>query len=81
MNSRRKASTNMQSISSTRICLSDINVGPGQKARLVVSIVSPPGWRLISQNSKQWVYERIAADDKADSTKFEIRAFTTIESR
>jgi len=71
----------MQSISSTSICLSDINIGPGQKARLVVSILSPPGWRLISQTSKQWVYERIAANDAADSSKFEIQTFSTVESR
>jgi hypothetical protein len=70
----------MQSISSTSILL-DVGAGPGQKIRLIVSILTPPGWRLISQNSRQSVYERIATGDEGGATKFEIRAFTSVESR
>jgi hypothetical protein len=71
----------MQSMSSISVSVSDASVSRGEKMRLVVSILAPPGWSLISQNSKELIYERIAGGDEGDSTKFEIRAFTTIEKR
>jgi hypothetical protein len=71
----------MQSMSSVSLSVSDTTIARGDKMRVVVSITAPPGWRLISQNGKELIYERIAARDGTDTDNFEIRAFTTIENR
>jgi hypothetical protein len=69
----------MQSLGSISFSISD-GIGRNDKIRVVVSITSPPGWRLISQTSAELIYQRIATGNEADSVDFEIRAFTTIES-
>jgi allophanate hydrolase subunit 1 len=70
----------MQSLGSISFSISDGGIGRNDKIRVVVSITSPPGWRLISQTSAELIYQRIATGNEADSVDFEIRAFTTIES-
>jgi hypothetical protein len=68
-------------MSSISISASDAGAMRGEKMRLVVSIMVPSGWRLISQSGNELVYERIAESGGRDSANFEIRAFTTVGRR
>jgi hypothetical protein len=70
---------NMSSTSSISIAISDAHIEPGQKMRLIVSILPPPGWKLISQNAQEVVYERSGPSGQGGSINFQIRAFTTTE--
>jgi hypothetical protein len=67
-------------MSSISISVSDNSARRGEKMRLVVSILPPPGWLLIAQNGNELVYQRIAAGDESDSASFEIRAITKTEN-
>ena len=69
----------MQSLGSIKFSVSATDIGRDEKMRVVVSIASPPGWRMVSQTSTELIYERIAPGNDADLVKFEIRAFTTVE--
>jgi hypothetical protein len=69
----------MPSMSSISVSVSDADLEPGQKMQLVVSISPPRGWRLVSQNGQELVYER-SGPGGSGSTNFEIRAFTTVKS-
>jgi hypothetical protein len=69
----------MPSMSSISVSVSDADIGAGQKMQLVVSISPPRGWKLISQNGQELVYER-SEPGGSDSTNFEIRAYTTVKS-
>ncbi|MBV8771916.1 MAG: hypothetical protein JO166_06245 [Deltaproteobacteria bacterium] len=69
----------MQSLSSISFSVRNRDIGRNRKMRVVVSIASPPGWRMVFQSGTELIYERIAPGTDADSVNFEIRAFTTVE--
>jgi hypothetical protein len=69
----------MQSLGSISFSVSDTDIGANDQLRVVVSISSPRGWRMVSQTGTELIYERIALGNDAHPVNFQIRAFTTVE--